>query len=99
MVITNGREESASSGRVTAPRYPPALPFGGDRGEGGGYSFGECHKSESGRGEMNVGTVSLGMTFFVGLLWLCFSSGAELWQAVVAASAAGIFGVLLGMDI
>jgi len=48
---------------------------------------------------MNVGTVSLGMTFFVGLLWLCFSSGAELWQAVVAASAAGIFGVLLGMDI
>ena len=41
----------------------------------------------------------IGIAFYILWLWLCSVSGAEAWQTAVAASAAGIFGVLLGMDI
>jgi len=49
---------------------------------------------------MKVGAISIlmGIGFYLLWLWLCSISGAESWQTGLVASVAGIFGVLLGMD-
>jgi len=49
---------------------------------------------------MKAGAISaiMGTSFYILWLWLCLLTGAEVWQTGLVASATGIFGVLLGMD-
>jgi len=49
---------------------------------------------------MKVGDANMRLGVFLFAVWMIASllTGAETWQACVAGSVAGIFGVLLGMD-